>query len=363
VAADAAAHRWLIAALRDRQVLSRLDARTWESVLAEAEAFQLEGRLANDAEAVGVSSAPPIMDRLAGLRALGGDTDRALGWEVGRVLDALTPTGAVAVVLKGAAYVALGLPFARGRRVADLDVLVDVAHVDAAEGALLSHGWIHGELHPYDERYYRLWTHELPPMVHPRRLIPLDLHHGLVPRTSRLRPDAARLIARRLALPSGLSVPCPAHLALHAAIHLFHDGELTGALRDLVDIDGLFRHYGNTPDFWSEFYAEMRTFGVSRPAYYAVRYAARALDTPVPTDVRKMMRRHAPGPTTLAVMDRLVERALLRSRRDDRNVAATVLRARAHLLRMPPGLLARHLTTKTVRRALQFDQRTRTPLV
>ena len=33
-------------------------------------------------------------------------------------------------------------------------------------------------------------------------------------------------------------------MVLHSATHLFHEGELDKALRDLVDIDGLLRHFG-----------------------------------------------------------------------------------------------------------------------
>jgi hypothetical protein len=38
------------------------------------------------------------------------------------------------------------------------------ASLDAAERALVGAVWQMEALDPYDERYYRKWSHELPPM-------------------------------------------------------------------------------------------------------------------------------------------------------------------------------------------------------
>ena len=66
---------------------------------------------------------------------------------------------------------------------------------------------------------------------------------------------------------------CPSHMVLHAAAHLFHDGEIAGAIRDLVDLDSLLRYFGDDPKFWGDLMGGASTLGLTRPAYYALRYA------------------------------------------------------------------------------------------
>jgi hypothetical protein len=340
----------LLHALRTPESLRSIEPARWEALLREADAQRLAGRLAWDAYRVGLAPDGWLGDRLTGLRIQGAGSDRAIRWEFQRILETLLPLTTRVLALKGAAYVLLDLPFARGRRVADVDVLVPAGDLGRVEAALVAGGWAHAPLDPYDDRYYRLWTHELPPMAHGRRLVPLDMHHGLVPRTSRIRPDPARVLTQSVALEGGGYVPSPPHLAIHAAVHLFHDGEIAGALRDLVDLDGLFRHFGATPSFWTRFCDEAEAMDASRASFYAVRYARRVLQTPVPADVVSRAARWAPGRGPLAAMDYLVERALVWGRAGERSIAGAALRTRAHWLRMPPGLLLRHLAVKTARR-------------
>jgi hypothetical protein len=154
------------------------------------------------------------------------------------------------ILLKGAAYVAASLPSGRGRKVADIDVLVPREHLGDAEHALNEHGWHVGALEPYDERYYRDWMHELPPMVHDKRNSVVDLHHAILPLTSRLRPSSERLLDRAIRVEDEVRVLCPSHMVLHAAAHLFHDGEVSGAVRDVVDLDSLLRTFGVDASFW-----------------------------------------------------------------------------------------------------------------
>lgn len=354
----------LLSALRDGGSLARLEPAAWEALLDEADRLRLASRIAWAAGRLTRQPSGCIADRVHGVRLQGAESDRAIRWEFSRIADAVRDTGTTLVAMKGAAYVLLDLPFARGRRVADVDVLVPLADLASVESSLLAAGWVTLPIDPYDDRYYRLWTHELPPMMHARRQIPLDVHHGLVPRTSRIQPDPARVLGRSEPVPGAdARVPCPAHLALHAAVHLFHDGEITGALRDLVDIDGLLRHYGNTTSFWKDFCGEAEVLGVQRATFYAVRYARRVLATPIPPDVLAAVERWGPRRTVLVAMDRLVGPALMRGEGAGRSFPTAALRARAHWLRMPPGLLARHLAVKTYRRGFGDRSKTHRPTV
>jgi hypothetical protein len=257
------------------------------------------------------------------------------------------------VLLKGAGYLAAGLPPGRGRHVADIDVLVPFDLVHDVEQALNQHGWRVGELEAYDEHYYRDWMHELPPMTHAERSSVVDVHHAILPRTSRLRPSSERLFARAVRVDSGVHVLCPSHMVLHAAAHLFHDGEISGAIRDVVDLDSLLRTFGANPGFWPDLVQEARELDLTRPAYYALRYSRRLLDTPIPPEYLAEASRWAPIAPVRLLMDALVERTLTGGASATASATATALYVRSHWLRMPPFMLARHLLTQSLRRRRQ----------
>jgi Uncharacterised nucleotidyltransferase len=343
----------LVRLLRVPQQLRDLPAPQFSRAIDAADQARLLGWLLAQAEARQVRMDCPewLRDRVATARARVGEYERAVRWEIDRLNRAFVGIGFPWVLLKGAAYIAAGLPPGRGRRVADIDVLVPHQHLAEAEAALQAHGWQVGELDPYDTRYYREWMHELPPMVHQDRRSIVDLHHAILPRTSRLAPSSARLIERSLSIDGSIRILCPAHMVLHAAAHLFHDGEIAGAVRDVVDLDGLLRRFGQTPDFWNDFIREARVLELTRPAYYAVRYARRLLATPVPPDVVDALNAAAPPSTVRWLMDVLVETTLVGKSRKLSSVAGLALYVRSHWLRMPPLLLARHLLRKSSRRS------------
>jgi hypothetical protein len=177
------------------------------------------------------------------------------------------------------------------------------------------------------------------------------LHHAILPRTSRLQPSTARLIDRAIEVRPGIRVLCPSHMVLHAAAHLFHDGEITGAVRDLVDLDGLLRHFGRDAGFWKDLAAEATALDLTRPAFYAIRYTSQLLDTPIPAETAAALTSWAPPAPVRGLMDALVRRTLPGTDERGSRAAALALYARSHWLRMPPLLLARHLVRKAFRRA------------
>jgi len=289
-----------------------------------------------------------LSDRVVTARARAGEYERALRWEIDRLDRAFLGTGVPWVLLKGAAYVACALPPGRGRRVADIDVLVPEEHLATAEAALRQHGWQVSAPDAYTSRYYREWMHELPPMIHRERHSVVDLHHAILPRTSRLHPPTSRLLERSILTGGEVRVLCPAHMVLHAAAHLFHDGEIAGAIRDLLDLDILIQGFGAGSDFWPDLIREAEALELTRPVYYALRYAHRLLETPVPMEARSAMDRWKPVAPVTRFMDVLVERTLLVS--GVSSAAAFALYVRSHWLRMPPLLLARHLLRNSLRR-------------
>jgi hypothetical protein len=89
---------------------------------------------------------------------------------------------------------------------------------------------------------------------------------------------------------------------------------------------------------------------LTRPLFYALRYCALLLHTPIPADTWQAAEVGSPSRPTLALMDSLFTRALMpvHPSCSDRltGVARRMLFVRANWLRMPPLLLTRHLFHK-----------------
>ena len=276
--------------------------------------------------------------------------------ELARLERALGPLGTPLVLLKGAAYLAERRPWAAGRLPADVDLMVPRSRLDEAERALRASGWTMAPLHPYDERYYREWSHELPPMRYPGHANELDLHHTILPRTGRLRPDADALASRSVPIASGpFRALAPPDQVLHLCAHLFQESDCANRLRDIVDLDAMLRDFGAQESFWRELPQHAARHQLARPLWYGLRFAERFLGTPIPASARAALAAGKPGPVARASMDLLVPLAMLPTDPDRRTpigarLARATLLARSHWLRMPPLLLVRHLAHKSMRR-------------
>lgn len=348
--------RLLRLALTRPEALTRLTGAEWSDLLFRARMSAILGRLAADLDRLGIMQdlPQPVRDQLiAGARA-GERSRRRILWEVDRLKRAFFEQPVKLVLLKGAAYAAAGLPWAVGRLSSDIDVMVDRADIPLAEATLLAAGWQAVQQSAYDDHYYREWMHEIPPLRHPARGTLMDLHHTILPLTSRLRPDPAALLEAAQPIDGHLHVLGPADMLLHSVVHLFQDGLIRGGLRDLLDQRDMMAHFGGEAGFWSDLVARAEAFGLGRPLYYSTRYASRLLDAPVPPEAMKEIRRFAPPAAMGALMDQLVEAAIfpthLFEQRRGADLAARLLYLRSHWLRMPPGLLARHLGRKAVSR-------------
>jgi Uncharacterised nucleotidyltransferase len=327
----------------------------WDQVLPLARTSHLSGRLASEAQAHGLGDRLParVRGHFDAAAAVAAHNERTIRWELNRIQRALRHLDIPILLLKGAAYVAAELPAARGRSVSDLDIMVPRAALDPVETGLEHTGWQPMKLDSYDQRYYRRWMHELPPLRHGERGTIVDVHHTILPPTARLKPDPARLWAEARRLDgSRLHVLAPADMVLHSAAHLFHDGDLHRSLRDLVDFRDLLGVFGTQPGFWSDLVARARTLDLGRPLFYALRYARRLLATAVPDEVMTVALAHAPPRPVLSLMDRLVPRALVPrpSEKVEDALGSWLLYTRSHWLRMPPRLLLPHLGYQAVRR-------------
>jgi len=288
-------------------------------------------------------------------RVIAENEQRILRWELNRLNRALKDIVMPIVLLKGAAYLALNLPNARGRISSDVDILVPKEKIAAVEYALLEHGWEHIKVDEYDQYYYRKWSHELPPLRHRERKTILDVHHTILPLTGRLHPDAKKLLEAALSVDStSFKVLAPPDMVLHSAAHAFQDGDLQRGLRDLVDLDDLLRHFGSESGFWDQLVIRAKELELSRPLYYGLRYSHLVMHTPIPDPVLTVMQRWGPTWPTPLLMDKLIVSVLWPRKGITSSLAAWLLYVRSLWLRMPPWLLARHLAHKLSKNFKRF---------
>jgi hypothetical protein len=331
----------------------------WDLVIRQARGADLLARIASGYQALGLGDQIPAQPKmhLESAAKLAQRQHQEIQWEVEQISDALAHTGVDFVLLKGAAYVKRGLRAAAGRTMSDVDILVMRDDIAAVETALMMKGWTSEAQSAYDQRYYRTWMHELPPLRHFKRGTVIDVHHAILPTSSRLHPSSDKLLAAATALEPGgrVKVLAPLDMVLHSATHLFHEGELERGFRGLVDIDALLREFSSEKGFWDRLVPRALELELSGPLFYALRYADMMLGTPIPRAVVEAVADtpggRGPGPMR-ALMDALFVRALQPFHPTCADtftpVARWLLYLRGHWLRMPPGLLLIHLFRKAV---------------
>lgn len=327
-----------------------LDEHGWDRLLRHARASGVHARLA--AAQAAAPELPDVVRRhFVSATRIAAYRRKLMEAELFQ-LAPLCDTGFPVVVLKGAAYALQRRRIATGRFVSDVDLLVPAAHLRTMEQALRAAGWRSDPLSPYDERYYRDWSHETPPLRFPGHSLELDLHHAITPVTGSLAFNPAPLFARCEPI---AGTPFHALAAedqvLHACVHCFHDGDLGLRVREVVDIDGLAREFSARAGFWDTLLARANELGLERPLWYGLHYASNWLGCPVPNEVIAALR--GPSRLTQQLMDRLVPLAMLPSDPDGPppmkvTLARNTMLVRYHLLRMPLHMLLPHLARKAL---------------
>jgi len=351
--------------MRDARTLVRLLAEPasfekvadWTPVIALARAESLIGSLAWRLE--GLDLPGRVASLLEAARRDGESVRVQALWEAEMARRALAPLGVPVILLKGTAYAAAVLEAGRGRSIGDLDILVPRSALPGVEQALLAAGWEWVKEDSYDDLYYRRWMHELPPLIHRERDRMIDVHHAILPPTARPRPDMAAMIEARVPLADGLFVLSPPDMIVHAAAHLFADGDLAGGLRNLWDIDRLLREFGERdPDFWPALKERATRHNLLPAVTRAVRLAGHLYRTPFnwcQAPISKALISKEALPAEIGVRHRLNSAdALYRRRllardgwgRKTRPLTRLGFYVRSHWLRMPPLMLARHLWVK-----------------
>jgi hypothetical protein len=351
----------LLAVVRDASNLFELPPQRLDLTLRLLRSSRLIGRVAWRLRAAGLIGAFPevVRSQLESALVVVEARTCEIRWELDRIAVALDDLADVPVVaLKGCAYLMAGTPNAEGRVFSDVDLLVPEADLGRVEKQLLFSGWQAAQVSAYDDRYYRAWSHEIPPMKHPEREVELDLHHNIVMRTARPTPSSALLLGSAMQVPnSRFKVLAPVDMVLHSMAHMFHGGDFAGALRELVDIVDLLQYFGDTdPDFWDWFWPRAQQLDLEHPAYYGLRFAEEMLSLAVPDHVRDVSRSGRPAWLASHLMAMTVPVALVPCHPDGRigllgQMARFALYVRSHWIKMPWLMLARHLSVKAYRRS------------
>ncbi|BDT68364.1 hypothetical protein os1_25460 [Comamonadaceae bacterium OS-1] len=333
----------------------RLSVREWEALFGQARQSSLLARLAY--LHVDKDLLPQVPDgprpHLEGALRLADRQQHEVRWEVDCILRALRHVDTPVVLLKGAAYLMANLSTARGRLFSDIDILVPRSHIEATENALFSAGWISDERDAYNERYYREWMHEIPPLRHIHRQSYIDLHHTITPPTSRFKVDGQKLLRniQPLAGYPGLFVLAPVDMVLHSAVHLFQEGEFGHGLRDLLDLHDLFHDFQGQPGFWDALLDRADELDLQIPLFHAVLHLRRLFSFSPPTQCLDRLDQMGPNKLSRSLMAWMLGLALRPDHPscDTRwtGLARWLLYVRSHALRMPMRLLVPHLLRKS----------------
>ena len=232
-------------AIREPRSILSMPAQEVDLLLRLLREVRLHARLAVDLKEIGEFASLPqvVQDQLGAALVVAESRSRVALWELNRIEWATRDHPALRIALmKGCAYLVKAPSVARGRIFADVDLMVAENDIPRLENLLNRRGWPTKQLSPYDDHYYRRWTHEIPPLMHNERNVEIDIHHNILPRTARLKPNGASIFENaKPVASSAYLLPTDVDLALHAMVHLMFSDEMANKLRDLLDIDGLLR--------------------------------------------------------------------------------------------------------------------------
>ena len=345
------AHRFsfeqLIEAVRAPTQLTRLSLSDWEVLLFVLKTARLEAYLAfvlHDSDTWDEIPAQVRAHFSAAMVYAQRQNDQVFheGQEIHELLMA---QGVVPVFLKGAAYIIAATKNANGRLCSDIDLLVKEDVLAVSEATLLNNFWYHKSITDYDDKYYREYAHEIPPLYHLTRGPVLDLHHNLFLPVSGKAPPLEQFWEGVVLQESGRYTLEPAAMFMHSIIHLMLNEEVVHGFRDMVDLKCLAEQFNNEP-FWqrveqlaieSHFETELTVVLTLLNTWFDGNY-------PVLQPVGRSQR------TKLKWLTRIYKYALIPDHPALHSVRSGVARfmvfVRGHSIKMPFTVLVKHFSIK-----------------
>lgn len=348
----------LITALKAPFAMSTFTLAQWDLVIPQARSAGLLGRLAasviQNTQIVHLPKS--VWHAMEASLALVIRQEVSVRYELRQLDAALVKLGTPVIVLKGAAYIATDSSASAGRLMTDIDILVDKYAIHETEAALMLTGWLSSHHDAYDQRYYRQWMHEIPPMQHIRRGTILDVHHNLLPETARIKTRPELIIASAMPLPGMACLHAPSELdmILHSATHLMHEGEWHHGLRDLSDLYTMIMTISDQhTDFWPGLEDRARELKLERPLFLALIQLNRIFGLEIPS-IRFHNQRFGD-----LILHGLLTRGILSFHSSCRSaltyISELALYIRSHWLKMPLLLLVPHLFFKAFKAETKTD--------
>jgi hypothetical protein len=334
-----------------------LSTQQWQDIICQASASQLLGRLTFYIDRYKIDIPSDVEWHLRSAEKIANKQRLQTVREFHEVTKALPRYANSLVFLKGSAYIAKDLPCAYGRTFSDIDILVPKTKLNAVERTLKFSDWLKTEIDDYDEKYYRTWMHEIPPLTHAKRGTVLDIHHNILPPTNKYSPQIEKFHIEKTTVEGvgEINTLDDFDLCIHTAVHLFTESEFHHGLRDMSDIDMLLRHFqqkyqnDNDGDFIALLINRSKELGLFDYTRLAIRYAHLVFKSPLGSYKLSSLT------CSKSLLGQFEDFCFINifkpehsSCRDWKTVLAThFLYWRGHLIRMPLRLLAPHLARKT----------------
>lgn len=251
------------------------------------------------------------------------------------------------IFVKGAAYKLRGLKFAQGRTFSDIDVLVPHNQFNDAVQALKNIGFVETALNEYDRNYYLKWSHQYPPLFHYIRGTGVDLHHGIIPTTSKTRivtDDYIDSAVKIRGLPYYL--PSDAYLFIHAVVHLFLQEEHHKIAKDLCELNELGRALSLAGGWPAELWRSADKSGATEVVFIALTVLRHLFKQDWPTQILRNFFGSRPSIVRVLWHKSVLTCLLKPDAKLTYQIAAFSWYCRGHLHKMGFVRLLRHSLTK-----------------
>ncbi len=326
------------------------------NIVSEARYFNMLAQLKYLCESRGCWSSLPkkFKAQLSSASLFYENQRRKLDIEAEEITKVLTPLNVQWMYLKGGAYHLNGMVGFSGRMMNDIDILVEESAISRVESAFKDNSWVSAKISNYDEKFYRSWSQEIPPLRHLYRQVELDVHFNILPKTLKETVDGRYLFEQAVSIDSrpNQKVLKPHAMLIHSAIHLFYESEYHKGLRDLYDIWILIENYSTQEGFWDELIDLQSKVGNEESVYLALRYSQMVYDAAIPSEVLEYYECYKPNKFYLLTLDfcflNVFTSVYPPHRKFGQGIAESILYLRGHLKRMPLRLLIPHLTKKSI---------------
>ncbi|MEX3071486.1 nucleotidyltransferase family protein [Vibrio alginolyticus] len=325
-------------------------------IVSEARYFNMLAQLKYLCESKGYWSSLPkkFTSHLSSASLFYENQRRKLEIEAEEITKVLTPLNVQWMYLKGGAYHLNGMTGFSGRMMSDIDILVEESAISRVEAAFKDNSWVSAKISNYDEKFYRSWSQEIPPLRHLYRQVELDVHFNILPKTLKETVDGKYLFEQAIPMDSRpyQKVLKPHAMLIHSAIHLFYESEYHKGLRDLYDIWILIENYSAQENFWDDLIDLQSKIGNEESIYLALRYSKMVYNASIPSTVLEHYDRYKPNKFYLSILDfcflNVFTSMYPPHKKLGHSFSEGVLYLRGHLKRMPLRLLIPHLTKKSI---------------